>query len=421
MTENSEIYSYDFLTHQPDMKVVELPALSEVQTDGRINREKIVADGIKNAEEKGEKLSDATAAVKNKYSGRNVIITKAAIKHSMGAENPSRLRTNARIGAICGDVIENALPINALKNENPEALGTYAMVAILQSGTRQIAAMVTVEQHTDKVTKIDTIDLAHALNGRMAKKEGSLSSTRDGDSPETEANAATFNLSIADVIQIVNTTHQSILPDDVLKALGEERNPEGYYAQRVKFSMAGPKAKTASSKNIALAEAMEEDGASREEIWRKTGWIRGADGQWRFEIDDSKAEYRKNGDAKLMQEQGYRRLDELTNKWADSFEKGGEALTEAEEAEMEALQEEYSDKVWEKKYELQDFLQHDELYEAYPMLRHTTLQFERLDPGVKGKFDKRNGAIILSDSLFGKEPETLLHEIQHIIQKYEGF
>lgn len=238
MTENSEIYSYDFLTHQPDMKVVELPALSEVQTGGRINREKIVADGIKNAEERGEKLSDATAAVKNKYSGRNVIITKAAIKHSMGAENPSRLRTNARIGAICGDVIENALPINALKNENPEALGTYAMVAILQSGTRQIAAMVTVEQHTDKVTKIDTIDLAHALNGRIAKKEGSESSAREpGYANSVLPSNTTFTLSIADVIQIVNTTHQSILSDDVLKTLGEERNPEGYYAKRVKFSL----------------------------------------------------------------------------------------------------------------------------------------------------------------------------------------
>ena len=186
-------------------------------------------------------------------------------------------------------------------------------------------------------------------------------------------------------------------------------------------SMAGQKAKTASSKSLALAEAMEEDGASREEIWRKTGWIRGADGQWRFEVDDSKAEFRPNGDARLLGEPRYRRLEELTDKWGDSFEKGGEPLTEAEEAEMEALQEEYSDRVWEKKYELQDFLKHDELYEAYPMLRHTTLRFEKLDPGVKGKFDKRNGAIILSDSLFGKGPETLLHEIQHIIQKYEGF
>ena len=186
-------------------------------------------------------------------------------------------------------------------------------------------------------------------------------------------------------------------------------------------SMAGPKAKTASSKTLALAEAMEEDGASREEIWRKTGWIRGADGQWRFEVDDSKAEFRPNGDARLLGEPRYRRLEELTDKWGDSFEKGGEPLTEAEEAEMEALQEEYSDRVWEKKYELQDFLKHDELYEAYPLLRNTTLRFEKLDPGVKGKFDKRNGSIILSDSLFGKGPETLLHEIQHIIQKYEGF
>lgn len=186
-------------------------------------------------------------------------------------------------------------------------------------------------------------------------------------------------------------------------------------------SMAGPKAKTASSKNLALAEAMEEDGASREEIWRKTGWIRGADGQWRFEVDDSKAEFRPNGDARLMGEPRYRRLEELTDKWGDSFEKGGEPLTEAEEAEMEALQEEYSDRVWEKKYELQDFLKHDELYEAYPLLRHTSVRFEKLDPGVKGKFDKRSNTIVLSDSLFGKGPETLLHEIQHIIQKYEGF
>lgn len=186
-------------------------------------------------------------------------------------------------------------------------------------------------------------------------------------------------------------------------------------------SMAGPKAKTASSKSLALAEAMEEDGASREEIWRKTGWIRGADGQWRFEVDDSKAEFRPNGDARLLGEPRYRRLEELTDKWGDSFEKGGEPLTEAEEAEMEALQEEYSDRVWEKKYELQDFLKHDELYEAYPLLRHTTVRFEKLDPGVKGKFDKRSNAIVLSDSLFGKGPETLLHEIQHIIQKYEGF
>ncbi len=225
-----------------------------------------------------------------------------------------------------------------------------------------------------------------------------------GMQSQRESNAPT-----AEVSQAVRRTQDS------------DGNEKAAREGGTRASMAGPKAKTASSKNLALAEAMEKDGASREEIWRKTGWIRGADGQWRFEVDDSKAKFRPNGDARLMGEPRYRRLEELTDKWGDSFEKGGEPLTEAEEAEMEALQEEYSDRVWEKKYELQDFLKHDELYEAYPLLRHTTLRFEKLDPGVKGKFDKRSNTIVLSDSLFGKGPETLLHEIQHIIQKYEGF
>lgn len=238
MTENSEIYSYDFLTHQPDMKVVELPALSEVKSDNKIDREKVVTLGIRNAKEKGKPLSETIASVKNKYSKREIIISKNAIQHSMGAENPSRLRTNARIGAICGDVVENAIPINALKNENPEAIGTYAMIAILQSGDRRIAAVVTVEQHTNMLEKLETFDITHAINGRIAKKEGSESSTREpGYANNASPSNTTFDLSIADVIRIVNTTHQSILSDDVLKALGEERNPEGYYAKRVKFSL----------------------------------------------------------------------------------------------------------------------------------------------------------------------------------------
>ena len=35
---------------------------------------------------------------------------------------------------------------------------------------------------------------------------------------------------------------------------------------------------------FADAEQMEKDGASREDIWRKTGWWRGKDGQWRVEL-----------------------------------------------------------------------------------------------------------------------------------------
>lgn len=237
MTENSEIYSYDFLTHQPDMEITELPPLSAVKSDGKIDRDLVIRLGLENAKKIGRKMDNTVVAVENKYSHREIIISKPAIQHSMDGGNPARLRTNARIGAICGEVVANAIPVNALNNKNPEAIGTYAMVALLKSGDGNIAAIITVEQHTNKVERIDTIDLAHAFNGRLVKKEGSESSTRERGYANSALPAiTTFKASIADVLKIVNTTHQSILSDDVLKVLGEERNPEGYYAPRVKFS-----------------------------------------------------------------------------------------------------------------------------------------------------------------------------------------
>ena len=241
MTENSEIYSYDFLTHQPDMKVVELPALDSLKTAGKIDRETVVKKGIENLKERGTMLDKTTAEVINKYSKRRIIASKAALEHGLGSENIARLRTNARISAIAGDVIANAIPVNALENKNQEAIGTYAMVSVLRSGNSRIVAVVTVEQHTNRVLSInaDSIsDQAHAFSGRIEKNEGKLASKETLAASETETTpaTATFDLSIADVLRIVNTTHQSILSDDVLKALGEERNPEGYYAPRVKFS-----------------------------------------------------------------------------------------------------------------------------------------------------------------------------------------
>lgn len=38
------------------------------------------------------------------------------------------------------------------------------------------------------------------------------------------------------MLNVVNTTHQSILSNDVLSALGETRNPEGGYSDKVLYS-----------------------------------------------------------------------------------------------------------------------------------------------------------------------------------------
>lgn len=53
---------------------------------------------------------------------------------------------------------------------------------------------------------------------------------------------------------------------------------------------AGPMAKTADHEALANAQRLEQAGASRDEIWSQTGWFKGTDGKWRFEIDDSGAQ-----------------------------------------------------------------------------------------------------------------------------------
>ena len=187
-----------------------------------------------------------------------------------------------------------------------------------------------------------------------------------------------------------------------------------------RYSYAGEKARGADLEALKRAKEMQREGVANDVIRRETGWYAGMDGKWRFEIDDSGMEFRRDGDARLMQEPGYRRLKELTDKWGESVS-GGAELTEAEEAELERLQEKYSDAVWEEKYMLTDFLKHDALFEAYPQLRGVSLAFDSLDGGTKGYFRKRDNTIVLSDTLFGKDADTLIHEIQHVIQSVEGF
>lgn len=188
-----------------------------------------------------------------------------------------------------------------------------------------------------------------------------------------------------------------------------------------RFSYAGELARTADKETLEQAKQMEESGASAENIFRETGWFKGADGQWRFEIDDSKMKFRRDGDVRLMEEAPYRRMQELSNKWAASFEKGGEGLTDAENAELEELQDQYVDRVWEEKYELQDFLKHDELYKAYPKLRHMSLIFQPMSIEDYGYYSPKDGAIVMNSDLIGAPEKTLIHEIQHIIQSMEGF
>lgn len=197
-------------------------------------------------------------------------------------------------------------------------------------------------------------------------------------------------------------------------------SPEG------RFSLAGQKARTANSQTLQIAEQMEQEGASREEIWKETGWTRSMDGQsWRFEIDNSEAEYRGGGDAQFRKDHAdYAEYQDLLQKMFEG------TISESEMQRMEQL-----DDIWSGEYArlrervesgnatLADVLQHDSIYEAYPELRNVKVRLESDTGGKNGSYDPSTNTITISEDKPGDGAKvgTMLHEIQHAIQQIEGW
>lgn len=197
-------------------------------------------------------------------------------------------------------------------------------------------------------------------------------------------------------------------------------SPEG------RFSLAGQKARTANSQTLQIAEQMEQEGASREEIWQETGWTRTMDGKnWRFEIDNSEAEYRGGGDAQFREAHAdYAEYQDLLQKMFEG------TISESEIQRMEQL-----DDIWSGEYArmrervesgnatLADVLQHDSLYEAYPELRDVKVRLESDTGSKNGSYDPRTNTITISEDKPGDSAKvgTMLHEIQHAIQQIEGW
>ena len=241
--EDSKVYNYDFMVSQPDMAVYELPLLSAVKGESGISREVATSLGMKTAAEVGEKQADGTYSIVNRYTGRKIILGKGGLNHSLNAEGGekssiNRLRTNSRLSAIGGYIVQNAIPVNGLKNKNRQANGTYAMACLANSDNRTVVALVTVEEHNSRVASIDYVDVTHSISGRLSNNESSRSSTREkGYGLSAAPTTAAYTVSIADFLDIVNETYRSILSDDVLRHYGEERPAGGYYSDRVLFQL----------------------------------------------------------------------------------------------------------------------------------------------------------------------------------------
>lgn len=193
-----------------------------------------------------------------------------------------------------------------------------------------------------------------------------------------------------------------------------------------RYSYGGVNANTADQKTLARAQELQMQGEDDERVRKETGWHTGMEGKLRFEIDDSKMKYHRGGDAAFSRNHpDYAEYQKLVDKMLTGS-------AEAWKPEDQGLLQEL-DKTWGREYgrlservdrgsaTLEDVIDHEELFQAYPQLRNVRVEFKELPGNTQGYFSPSENKIALDSKLRSAPEATIIHEIQHAIQKAEGF
>ena len=175
---------------------------------------------------------------------------------------------------------------------------------------------------------------------------------------------------------------------DVFEAAGMVAAP-GMFGSRVSATtlptFGGIGARGANTRMLDVSERALLAGKDADEVRRITGWFKGMEGKPRFEIND--------------REMKIRPLDEFS--WADKFGR-------------------YAN----KNTTLENVIDHEQLFKQYPELKNVKVEFgpHLQGKGQYGEFDNTRNAITIYGGMDRRGvEETLTHEIQHWIQKKEGF
>ena len=184
-------------------------------------------------------------------------------------------------------------------------------------------------------------------------------------------------------------------PAGLGEVVGENIDPRNWLKPRKAFKkdiFVGPKSKTWNDNRAAAAAQMERQGASPEQIWSATGTWRGPDGNWRQEIGDDKTKFR------------------------DDFAKRG--LTEENKFQYPPAK------------PLAEALSAPELTAAYPEMQSLSVNARKLPDWVPDSSNSGGELTTMTDrpvGIFaynkteGGALDTTAHELQHVVQKLEGF
>lgn len=166
-------------------------------------------------------------------------------------------------------------------------------------------------------------------------------------------------------------------------------------SDNIRFSLAGVRGAAAADKaeernarmdNLSVARKMEEEKKDAKAIKMATGWERGADGKWIYEIPDAKIK--------------------------DTMNVGGGQIVKRYEDDM----------LW-NGGKLSDVIDAPELFKAYPQLKGVRIDTDAImnDMPSHGEYDSKTNTITIHADELKYMNDILNHEIQHAIQDIEGF
>lgn len=194
-----------------------------------------------------------------------------------------------------------------------------------------------------------------------------------------------------------------------------------------------------------MAVDMSRAGASADEIRAQTGWFKGADGKWRYEIDDSNSmiadeaiqmvtEIRQRmavlapalEDVRNALETLLLQGDISVNDFNSRMDKAYKALgfEDLKQQEIDILNR--ASTISSHSTLLGSVISHPTLFEAYPKLKDLRIVMQDLPPGTSGAMarDMISGerVLIVAKGLEPKKKRSvILHEVMHWIQTEEGF
>lgn len=166
-------------------------------------------------------------------------------------------------------------------------------------------------------------------------------------------------------------------------------------SDNIRFSLAGERGAAAADKaeertfrmdNLSVARKMEEEKKDAKAIKMATGWERGADGKWRYEMPDAKIK--------------------------DTMDVGGGHIVKRYEDDM----------LW-NGGKLSRVIDAPELFKAYPQLKDVRIDTDAImnDMPSNGEYNSKTNTITIHADDLKYMNGILIHEIQHVIQDIEGF